>query len=52
LLLRENLDLKAFIRSESDKLIPRWNGNMPDSGSNEFDNDDLSNNDENWEDDL
>jgi len=52
LLLRENSDLKAFIRSEREKLIPLWNGNVPDSGSNEFDDDDLSNNGENWEDDL
>ena len=52
-LLRDNSDLRTFIRSEREKLIPLWNGNVSAAClSSTFDDDDMSNIGESWEDEL
>jgi hypothetical protein len=53
-LLRDNSDLRTFIRSEREKLIPLWNGNVVSAAciSSAFDDDDMSNSGEGWEDEL
>jgi len=51
LLLRENAELKVFIWSERELLIPLWTGNINIS-SDEFDIDDMSSMIDNWEDEL
>ena len=53
-LLRDNSDLRTFIRSEREKLIPLLNGNVLSAAclSSTFDDDDMSNIGESWEDEL
>ena len=52
-LLRDNSDLREFIRSEREKLIPIWNGNVSTAClSSVFDDDDMSNIGYSWEDEL
>jgi len=51
-LLRDNSDdLRKFIRSEREKLIPLWNGNVSAAPflSSTFDDEDMSNIGESWE---
>jgi len=52
-LLRENSDLRMFIRSEREKLISLWDGNVSAACLfSAFDDDDKINIGETWEDEL